>query len=62
MRPADADFDRSVSPNVEVRRLASGHLFVKPQINGTDVGWFALDTGSGVGMAIVSVVIVGRPT
>jgi hypothetical protein len=51
-RPDDFRFDPAVSDTVEVKRVASGHLFVRPKVNGEEVGWFVLDTGSGVGMAI----------
>jgi hypothetical protein len=35
-------------PNVPVRRAATGHLFVRPRLQGEDVGWFAFDTGAAV--------------
>jgi len=31
---------------LEVERGRWGHLFVKPEINGKEVGWFAIDTGA----------------
>lgn len=46
-RPDDTHFDASVSPQIEVRRAKTGHLFVHPRIDGKDVGWFMLDTGAG---------------
>jgi hypothetical protein len=51
-RPDDTRFDASVAPAVEVKRVPTGHLFARPRVNGQDVGWFALDTGSGAGMSI----------
>ena len=44
---ADTTFDASASPDVELKRLATGHLMVHPTVNGKDVGWFLLDTGAG---------------
>src|SRR5205085_6511754 len=51
-RPDDTRFAPGPSPAVAVKRVATGHLFVRPEVNGKDVGWFALDTGSGVGMSV----------
>jgi hypothetical protein len=51
-RPDDTRFDRAVSASVPIQRVVTGHLFVRPKINGRDVGWFALDTGTGAGMTI----------
>jgi predicted aspartyl protease len=52
-RPKDAEFHAEKSAAVELKRTATGHFFVRPKINGQDLGWFALDTGSGAGMTIV---------
>jgi hypothetical protein len=35
-----------------MKRTPSGHFFVKGMVNGQDVGWFALDTGTGAGQTI----------
>jgi hypothetical protein len=51
-RPADTRFDPALSPRVDLKQVPSGHLFVRPRVNGRDVGWFALDTGSGAGMTV----------
>jgi hypothetical protein len=51
-RPKDTRFDPAKSQPIKLKRSPTGHLFVRPKINGKDVGWFALDTGSGVGMTI----------
>lgn len=32
---------------LEVKRARTGHLLVKPRIDGRDVGWFIFDTGAG---------------
>ena len=45
-------WDGKVPAQVELKRTPSGHFFVKAKVNGQDVGWFALDTGTGVGMTI----------
>lgn len=47
---ADTHFDRSQESRLEVRKARSGHLFVRPRINGEDVGWFLFDSGSGASM------------
>jgi hypothetical protein len=51
-RPPDTRFGSSPPVHFEVKRVASGHLFVRPKVNGREVGWFALDTGTGAGMTI----------
>jgi hypothetical protein len=51
-RPDDTRFDGTIPASVPIERVATGHLFVRPKINGRDVGWFALDTGTGAGMTI----------
>lgn len=45
-RGATARFLPDVSPTLTVKRLNTGHLLVKPRIDGEDVGWFLLDSGS----------------
>lgn len=43
----DASFDAGIPATIEVRRAPSGHLLVRPLVEGSDVGWFILDSGSG---------------
>ncbi|HEY0169845.1 MAG TPA: retropepsin-like aspartic protease [Pyrinomonadaceae bacterium] len=50
-RPDDARWDTSKPARVEARRTRSGHMLVRPLVNGRDVGWFVLDSGAG-GMVI----------
>jgi hypothetical protein len=51
--PADGThFDVTVPARVPLERTPSGHLLVRPKVDGRDVGWFVLDTGTGAGMAI----------
>jgi hypothetical protein len=45
--PADTRFDPSRGPELEVKRTRTGHLIVKPEIDGEDIGWFIFDTGAG---------------
>jgi hypothetical protein len=52
-KPHDTEFDVHKSAPIELKRTATGHVFVRPKINGQDLGWFALDSGSGAGMTIV---------
>jgi len=54
--PRDTEFRSSVAARFEVKQGAGGHLFVRPKINGQEVGWFAFDTGTGAGMTISSAV------
>lgn len=48
----DSEFLPDVPSKLEVKRTASGHLFVKPRIDGQEVGWFLFD--SGLGTSIVT--------
>lgn len=50
-RPDDARWDASKPARIEARRTRSGHMLVRPLVNGKDVGWFVLDSGAG-GMVI----------
>jgi hypothetical protein len=43
----DTRFDGNAPAVVESRRTPSGHVFVRPRLNGKDVGWFFLDSGAG---------------
>src|SRR5262249_5548057 len=52
-RPKDTEFKSDKSAPIELKRTRTGHFFVRPKINAQDLGWFALDTGSGAGMTIV---------
>jgi hypothetical protein len=45
-RPNDARWDNAVAPSVEVRRARSGHMLVRPLVNGKEIGWFILDSGA----------------
>jgi hypothetical protein len=45
--PAGVIFDKSVSPDLEVRPMY-GFMFVHPKVDGKDVGWFFLDSGADV--------------
>jgi hypothetical protein len=47
----DTKYDKDKSGVVESKRLFSGHIIVKPTVQGKDVGWFLLDSGAG-GMVI----------
>ncbi len=41
-------FVPTVPPEIEVRRVKTGHLLVRPTINGRESGWFIFDTGAGI--------------
>lgn len=46
-RPDDVVFDASIAPELEVKRARSGHLLVRPKVNGRDAAWWIFDTGAG---------------
>lgn len=46
--PKAVTFDAAANGALEVIRAPSGHLLVKPRVNGKDVGWFIFDTGAGI--------------
>jgi hypothetical protein len=43
----DVRFDPEVDPELEVLRMASGHLLVEPWVEGEPVGMFIFDSGAG---------------
>ncbi len=45
--PTDVAFDEKLPAELEVMRAKTGHLLVKPKVNGKDVGWFIFDSGAG---------------
>jgi hypothetical protein len=45
--PEDVSFQAEIEPELEVVRVASGHLLVEPWIEGESVGLFIFDTGAG---------------
>lgn len=47
---SNVSFNNAVSPELEIKQAKSGHIFVKPKINGEDVGWFLFDSGAGSSM------------
>lgn len=52
---APAEYDSSANERVEVKRIR-GYMFVRPKVNGEEVGWFFLDTGAEVSCIDPSVV------
>jgi hypothetical protein len=46
--PDDTQFDHAISPQLEVKRAATGHFLIRAKINRHDCGWFILDTGASV--------------
>jgi hypothetical protein len=54
--PDDTVFDDTLPAELEVKRAKTGHLLVKPKVNGKDVGWFILDSGAGANVLATSVV------
>ncbi len=47
-RPNDTRFAPNIPPQVPLLRTRTGHLLVRPRLDGRDVGWFILDSGAGV--------------
>lgn len=47
-RPEDTRFDGEQPASVTLNRLPSGHLTVRPKVDGRDVGLFLFDTGAGM--------------
>lgn len=43
-----AIFDEKAKPEIVVKRARTGHLLVKPTVNGIDAGWFIFDSGAGI--------------
>jgi hypothetical protein len=54
--PADTRFDAQREPSLEVKRTRTGHLIVRPEIDGEDIGWFIFDTGAGANVISTHVV------
>lgn len=46
--PGAASFDAAAPAELQVRRAPTGHLLVRPVVNGRDAGWFIFDTGAGI--------------
>jgi hypothetical protein len=46
--PLQIRFDPKRPAKLVVKKARSGHLVVRPLINGKDVGWFVLDSGAGM--------------
>ncbi len=42
------EFDKAAPHALQVKRLKSGHILVRPIINGHDAGWYIFDTGAGI--------------
>ena len=43
-----AEFARDVEAELEVKRARTGHLLVRPALDGHEAGWFIFDTGAGI--------------
>jgi len=48
LAPGTVSFDASIPSALEVKRALTGHLLVRPKLNGKDAGWFIFDTGAGI--------------
>lgn len=48
--PADTAYDTSKPAVLDVKKTKSGHILVRPSINGADAGWWIFDTGAGGGV------------
>ena len=45
-RPDDTRFDPKAPAAVPLKRAMTGHVLVRPKVNGRDIGWFIFDTGA----------------
>ncbi len=45
-RPDDTRFDPAAAPGLAVKRTMTGHVLVRPKVDGQDIGWFIFDTGA----------------
>lgn len=52
-----ATFDAEAKPELEVQRAKTGHLLVRPWLNGREAGWFIFDTGAGI--CVISTPLAG---
>jgi predicted aspartyl protease len=43
-------FHHDTPRELEVARADSGHLFVRPSLNGEELGWFLFDSGAGISL------------
>lgn len=43
----NTEWNSEAAPQVEIKRARTGHLLVRPLIEGRSVGWFMLDSGAG---------------
>lgn len=48
LHQGEAVFDSAGAANIEVLRAKTGHLLVRPIVNGKQVGWFIFDTAAGI--------------
>jgi predicted aspartyl protease len=48
LRQGPATFDAAAPAALEVKKARTGHLLVRPLVNGQPAGWFIFDTGAGV--------------
>ena len=48
LKQGATSFDCGVAAAIEVKKAKTGHLLVKPVVNGKDAGWFIFDTGAGI--------------
>ena len=55
---AETRYLQDIDPEIEVKQATTGHLFVKPTINGEQVGWFLFD--SGIGDSMLSQELIDR--
>ena len=49
-RPDDTRFDTAMSPDIAVKRAMTGHILVRPKVDGQEIGWFIFDTGAAATM------------
>ncbi len=48
LRQGDASFIAGAPAKLDVKKAKTGHLLVRPKIDGREAGWFIFDTGAGI--------------
>jgi hypothetical protein len=51
-RPKDTRFDPEAKAEITVKRARTGHILVRPKIDGLVRGWFIFDTGAGASVIL----------
>jgi hypothetical protein len=50
-------FDANMASEIKVKKTETGHMFIRPKIQGKDFGWFLFDSGAGVSILTSEIAI-----